>query len=326
MDSTSLKTVSAIIASYNCGNYLAKAVDSLLAQSYPPREIIVVDDGSTDHTAEVARSYGEILIYIHQENRGEAGARNRAMEVASSDYIAVQDADDVCATNRLERQVAEMERNPQAIACFTGHWVFDEQGKVSEYFGNTCTEGMDSLTHLGRCVAFGPTLLFDRRKASGLHYPLGIKCGPDMVFVSLLRNRGPFLVLRDLLYGYRRRSGQITNRYSLLDGFEHRLNWVRANWNCHWPDRTLPTIENAMWSGLVSTLADFYWARDRQRFLRLRTYLRANWPSNMQAAAEIAWHWYPDWLWRGKELLRRIVPEPVWRTAVRPGGSWVERG
>jgi hypothetical protein len=140
-----------------------------------------------------------------------------------------------------------------------------------------------------------------------LRYPTGVVCGEDMVFVSLLRNRGPIVVLPELLYGYRRRSGQITKWYTFVDGFEQKMDWLRTNWKAHWPDKTLSEIETVMWLGLVEVMTDFYWSRDRKKFLRLRAYLRANWPGKVPAPSELAWRWYPDALWRAKEWLTAVL-------------------
>ncbi len=124
-------SVSAIIASYNSAEYLPDAIDSLLSQSLPPKEI-VVNDGSTDNTRGiVSRHYNSTILYMYHENLGEAVARNRAIEIASGDYIAAQDADDIYSRDRIERQVTALRHDPGGIACFAGHWVFDDRGQIT---------------------------------------------------------------------------------------------------------------------------------------------------------------------------------------------------
>lgn len=97
--------VSVIIPTYNCARYLPEAIDSVLAQSFQDFEIIVIDDGSTDNTAEVLQSYGDRLRVIYQQNQGVALARNQGIQAAQGQWIAFLDADDVLLTHKLEAQI-----------------------------------------------------------------------------------------------------------------------------------------------------------------------------------------------------------------------------
>ncbi len=304
MSTAATPSVSTVIPSYNCAKYLPDAIDSLLAQSLPPEEIIVVDDGSIDDTPDVIRGYSDRVTYIRQDNGGDAAARNRGIEIATGDYIAVSDADDICARDRIEHQVAALRADPEAIACFTGHWIFDERGLITSHSPSPAVGRQDSLDHIGRCLVHPPTLMFDRRKSRGLLYPTGF-VHADMCFVSLLRTRGRFVVLPELLYGYRRRSGQLTQEFSFLVGFQNRLRWLNAHWKEYWGEKTFPQIEQAVWWGLVETMVAFYWSRDRARFIQCRDYLGDHWPSTLVRPGECDWHWYPDWLWGARELVSR---------------------
>ena len=104
--------VSAIVPVYNGERFIASALDSILAQSYRPLEVIVVDDGSEDDTASVARSYPSIR-YIHQANQGPSTARNTGIAEAKGDIIAFLDADDLWTTDKLSVQVAYLESHPE---------------------------------------------------------------------------------------------------------------------------------------------------------------------------------------------------------------------
>ncbi|MCG3148419.1 MAG: hypothetical protein PCFJNLEI_01862 [Verrucomicrobiae bacterium] len=108
-------TVSVVIPAYNCARFLAQAVESVLAQTCPPTEVIVVDDGSTDDTAEVAASFGTRIHLIRQPNRGPAVARNTGIEAAQGEWIAFLDSDDVWFPDKLERQVAALQ--PGGLLC-----------------------------------------------------------------------------------------------------------------------------------------------------------------------------------------------------------------
>jgi glycosyltransferase involved in cell wall biosynthesis len=106
-------TISVVIPTYNHGLYLREAIDSALAQTLPPLEVIVVDDGSTDGTAAVLRDYGGRIRTIRQANAGVAAARNTGMAAVTGAYIAFLDSDDVWAPDKLERQAARFKTDPR---------------------------------------------------------------------------------------------------------------------------------------------------------------------------------------------------------------------
>ncbi len=121
--------VSVIIPCYNHGHYLTDAVNSVLVQSYTDWEVIIVDDGSTDNTREVALQFGDPRIrYIHQENRGLSGARNTGLSAARGTLIALLDADDVWNPAFLERMLAALRSCPTASAAYCGFQWMDADG------------------------------------------------------------------------------------------------------------------------------------------------------------------------------------------------------
>jgi len=116
--------VSAIITTYNRRAFVQEAVDSVLAQSYGDWELIVVDDGSTDGTAEALEQYGERLRYIFQENGGASSARNRGLELAGGEFVAFLDSDDLWLPRKLQVQVACMDGHPDCQICYTDEiWI-----------------------------------------------------------------------------------------------------------------------------------------------------------------------------------------------------------
>jgi len=105
--------ISTIIPAYNAETFLSRAIESVLAQTFPSREIIVVDDGSTDRTADVAASFGDRIRYVPQDNAGAAAARNHGISLATSEWIATLDSDDWWVLKRLEWAVETLEQHPQ---------------------------------------------------------------------------------------------------------------------------------------------------------------------------------------------------------------------
>jgi glycosyltransferase involved in cell wall biosynthesis len=114
------RLVTVLITVYNGAPYLAEAIESVLAQSYTPVELIVVDDGSTDGSAEIAQSYGSALLLARQENAGPGAARNHAVGLASGHYYAFLDADDRFVPDKLQRQMEILDAQPDVDMVF-GH-------------------------------------------------------------------------------------------------------------------------------------------------------------------------------------------------------------
>ena len=112
--------VSVMIGVYNGARYLGEAIESVLAQTHPVHELIVVDDGSTDESGAVAGGYGPPVRCIRQERGGMAAARNRAIEEASGSYFAFLDADDRFPPEKLERQLAAFDGDPNLDVVY-GH-------------------------------------------------------------------------------------------------------------------------------------------------------------------------------------------------------------
>jgi len=118
--------VSIIIPVFNTGKYIKEAVDSALRQNYKNKEIIVVDDGSTDNTKSILSPYinENKIKYIYQENKGLAGARNTGIKAAKGDFIAFLDSDDIFLPNKIERQVEFLENHHDCDICYCDIWHF----------------------------------------------------------------------------------------------------------------------------------------------------------------------------------------------------------
>lgn len=138
MHSESLIRVSVIVPSYNYGSYIAECLDSLIAQSFRHWECIVVDNGSTDHTAEVVKSYAARdprIHYHYTEQNGVSFARNKAVELSQGAYILPLDADDKIDQTYLQKAVAVLDSRPdiklvycdaELFGAFSGKWVLPE--------------------------------------------------------------------------------------------------------------------------------------------------------------------------------------------------------
>ncbi|MCP3445608.1 glycosyltransferase family A protein [Bradyrhizobium sp. CCGUVB14] len=116
--------VSVIIAAYNAETYIAEAVESVLGQTVPPDEVIVIDDGSTDDTRNVLGEFGDRITVLAQSNNGQAVAVNKALATAQGELIGFCDADDLWTPRKLELQLALLEHQGGVDAVF---------GKVEQF-------------------------------------------------------------------------------------------------------------------------------------------------------------------------------------------------
>jgi glycosyltransferase involved in cell wall biosynthesis len=109
--------VSAIIPTYNREHIVCEAVESILRQTYPKIEVIVVDDGSTDGTLSALEQYGDRIRIITQNNSGPSAARNRGIEASNGEIVAFLDSDDLWLPTKIERQVALLVKADRSVPC-----------------------------------------------------------------------------------------------------------------------------------------------------------------------------------------------------------------
>ena len=124
MSRVSYTMISVIVPTYNRAQQLPRALDSILCQSCSPKEIIVVDDGSTDETSALMTSEYQEIVFIQQQNTGESSARNVGIKRASGDWIAFLDSDDEWLPEKLEIQMKALYENPGEKICHTNEiWI-----------------------------------------------------------------------------------------------------------------------------------------------------------------------------------------------------------
>ena len=201
--------VSCVIPNYNNADLFAETISACLEQSYTRREIIVVDDGSTDGSIDVLQSFGNKIKVIRQKNRGVSVARNIGAHYSSGSLLCFCDSDDIWFPDKLERQIGVMTQNLSASACHTDY----------EPFG-PALEVVDAVNRSRRRYAANPSTLMQqnriiissvvmRRNAfiraggfrAGLFYPA------DWMLWTALEELGPILYLDQVLLRYRMHGG-----------------------------------------------------------------------------------------------------------------------
>ncbi len=156
IDESDLPLVSVVIPSYNSAVTLPATLDSVLEQTWPRIEIIVVDDGSRDDTPEVLARYAGRVRSIRQANGGLAAARNAGCSAATGEFIALLDADDLCMPERIGAQVTFMAARPDVVLSGTEFSSFDEAGEHAARFAR------EYYSRLGRAQQ-GLGAFFDER-------------------------------------------------------------------------------------------------------------------------------------------------------------------
>lgn len=177
---TSQPLVSIVVPTFNCASYLRLAVQSVLDQDYPEKEIIVVDDGSTDNTAEILAEFGSRIVVINQPNSGIAAARNIGLQSSHGDLIAFLDSDDYWLPGKLRRQVEYLSAHPEVGAVYCGwhEWRPTAHADVDikkEWLEAMRTDGIQSSESgmlynqlLQDCIILTSTLLLRREIREGV--------------------------------------------------------------------------------------------------------------------------------------------------------------
>jgi glycosyltransferase involved in cell wall biosynthesis len=191
---------SCVIPVFNGERYLEEAVDSVLAQSHRPIEVIVVDDGSTDGTSEVAASLGGQVSYVRQENQGPAAARNTGLRMAQGEFVAFLDVDDQWHPEKLERQLGRLRDRPEIDLCFTSlqHlWTPELEKEKRRYEGHPLSKPF-SAYHISSLLARRSVFTKFGEFNEALH------AGENMIWFLQAAQRGAVIeVLPDVLV-YRR--------------------------------------------------------------------------------------------------------------------------
>jgi glycosyltransferase involved in cell wall biosynthesis len=149
--------VSILITAYNAENTIAYTLESAVAQTWQRKEIIVVDDGSTDRTAEVVRQFKDVKL-VSTENQGLSGAQNNAFPLSQGDYIQYLDADDLLAPEKIERQLAALQESDSRRVLFSSAWA-------PFYYRIRCAR----FVHNSLCQDLSPVEWLVRKMGENLH-------------------------------------------------------------------------------------------------------------------------------------------------------------
>ncbi|WP_206512953.1 glycosyltransferase [Larkinella soli] len=180
--------VSVVITCYNHGRFLGEAIDSVRFQTWSPIEIIVVDDGSTDHTREVAGAYPEVR-YVYQENQGLSAARNTGAAHSTGEFVVFLDADDWLFPDAIEYNVGELTENPDAVFVSGGYRMVDRNNTIL-YAVETPIEGEHYLRMLeSNYIGMHATVMYRRWLFDTFRYDPSLRSCEDYdIYLQITRN------------------------------------------------------------------------------------------------------------------------------------------
>jgi glycosyltransferase involved in cell wall biosynthesis len=219
------RAVSVVIPCYNGANFLRDTLRSVLAQTLPPLEVIVVDDGSTDDSAAIAESFGPPVRVFRQPNQGESVARNRGIEEARGDWVAFLDADDLWLPEKLAEQAKLVA--PGVGAVCSGNLARYSDGR--EVYHGTRPEWFDRswvLEHGAPCHI--STLLV--RRDLPVRFPTWTSWSEDLVYYLDLLGHTRIAIADRPLVVYLKHAGAQTARLEMRERREASLRrWLEIN-------------------------------------------------------------------------------------------------
>jgi glycosyltransferase involved in cell wall biosynthesis len=207
--------VSVVIPCYNHGAFLAEAIESIQAQTYPHIEILVVDDGSTDNTKEVACGF-EKVRYIHQPNAGLSAARNTGIKASTGAYILFSDADDWLMPDAVETNMALLQQSPDAAFVSGGHKKVNRWKQTLEEEPFPVEQDHFQRMLQGNYIGMHGTVLYQRWAFENVQYDTTLKACEDYdVYLNLSREH-PVLHHTKTIAAYRFHSQNMSGNIPLM--------------------------------------------------------------------------------------------------------------
>ncbi|MEJ8756637.1 glycosyltransferase family 2 protein [Pontibacter sp. H259] len=217
--------VSVILPCYNVEKYIAKAVQSILEQTYENLEVVFVDDASLDGTRNILDTFTDkrIVRYYFEENRRKIGAVNEVIPLCKGELICFQDGDDWSEVDRIEKQVSAFKANPNLGICFTGFEIFDEEGvlkhkpqvmpatdlEIKNAFLNFGKSGSDIKGYITCATMMVRKPLLEKTK--GYHSYFFGKPGEDIFLVYQIVKQHESVAITKALYKIVRSTGSFTD-------------------------------------------------------------------------------------------------------------------
>ncbi|QDS88347.1 Hyaluronan synthase [Rosistilla ulvae] len=301
-------TISVVIPCYNGASYLDETLRSALAQTHRPLEILLVDDGSTDNSVEIAESFAPHVTVYRQPNSGESVARNRGIELAKGDFVAFLDADDLWEPNKLEAQISQFNRVPELSCVYTDFCLLVNGVPVEAPARpeSHSAPGFQTKMLLEWCV-LPSTALVRRELAARVRFPEHVRDSEDIIFFLELRNLGPFSRIADPLTFYRRTASQQTEQPDhLFRSTQALFGWFNEHEAEFTRSESLVVRKNLI-ERLVYPHQMLFWKRDLDGVFRYRKLLGEMASPDIELPSELTKKLYPRWLYCLKDAIESFA-------------------
>lgn len=239
--------VSVILPAYNAEAYIKEAIESVLNQSHHNWELIIVDDGSTDHTLKIAQSFTDTrILVLSQKNQGVGSARNHALQHIKGEYFCFLDADDILPKNAIKSRLAVFEKDNK-IAFVSGRVTQMNADLSRELSSQTPTfRGMPEreIVRLSSACLVAITWLIKRKKGRKYHFPIGWTHSEDVAFFLSISQDGLYDFTEDEVLIYRRNEqSAMSNLDGLKTGYIKYFSFVKETVP-HVPIQDLTYLKN----------------------------------------------------------------------------------
>ena len=229
MTESEARLISVIIPCYNQAHYLGEAISSVIYQTYPNLEVIVVDDGSTDETAEVAGRYPQVRC-IRQGNQGLSAARNRGLKASRGEYVVFLDADDRLAAGAIGVGAGLLDSHSEC-AFVSGHYsLIDAEGRPIPHLASACAEDDHYCALLrGNYIGMPATVMYRRSVLEIVKgFDTSRRACEDYELYLRIARRFPVHCHHHLVGEYRQHGGNMSRNYALM--IRSSLSVLRSQW------------------------------------------------------------------------------------------------
>ncbi|MCC6683433.1 MAG: glycosyltransferase [Bacteroidia bacterium] len=237
--------VSIIVPCYNSSAYISTCLDSVVKQTYPNWECIIIDDGSTDDTRDLIKPYLEDsrFIYIYQPNSGLSAARNKALQHAKGNYVQLLDSDDFLYDQKLSIQLESVQKyNGKAISICDFTYSNDSKKKFNQFLtGNYLREFILRVSIPPVCF------LFSRNCFDQLTYNTELHTHEDWeLMIRLLQQKPVIVICNQILACYRIHPASMTNTRNMKQGLDRVIRLRMPDFKKYSPEYSLMKIRKRL--------------------------------------------------------------------------------
>ena len=232
-------SVSVVMPAYNAEKYIEESITSVINQTYTNWELIVIDDGSKDNTAEIVKQFAEkdkrITLYLNEKNMGVAKTRNRGFDMAKGEYIALLDSDDIWLPEKLEKQLKLAEETDAEI-IYCSYELISETGEKTgkDFIVSPCTDFCEMLT---KCMFSCSTNIFKSEIFKNYRFSNNYYHEDYVLWLELLKNGKIAAGCTEVLAKYRQIKGSRAS---------NKLNAAKNRWIIYRKYLKLPLVKTCI--------------------------------------------------------------------------------